>query len=943
VISIQEVAERLNLSPAKSKGLLEYQGKNPWGEGAVDDGFSLFGEGPYAGMARDRHSGQRYTSSEIAKRAGIPYEEYEAFSTQPAGQGTGGRGRGLEVVKTYSMNGHHSMNGHINGNILTPNPLSPTPKEYDTRDLRGEPPKGRGLTMAAQNHFRIGYCPGGGGDKDWGPYFIFPAHNPDGTVATTRKKFVDPNIQLDRGRSKACKTLSEKGKANPVGYNLNAINHKTRDVWLVNSELAVWLWWQEGLTAIAPLGEGGSLERYRKMISYCADNGMDSLNILLDNDAAGRAASVVAYDVAASIPGLKVTVYDLSLAPDGTDASDLWERWKLDRDAPKKFLNYLTEQAIAAPSTLDFWRTGSKIAAKKIAGQQRLQRIEQASEVIERVTDQASRLVSSTNDKADELLKMVHAVGFFNDDTGKQYVKVQKDDKKDVVYEIGSTSFMRWLRYVQMRDRGVMWGESRVKEVQESLRSWCQEVGEVVPSFVRSAYVKDDKEIKVYIDLCDEFGRVAEITRHGWKIVTETPEGIFFRRGIGEESMPVPVANPKGNEDTWQKFREIINIGNDANWILYLSWMITAIMPPEIVGSCPILAISGEQGSGKTWMARFARDTIDPNKAGLLEHVRKEDELVISAESLRAIALDNQSRISESLSDLLCAMVTGNAMRVRALYTNDEERIFNARPAFVMAGITPSLGGLDLADRSIRIEVPPILKGHKDELIVQNRWRKLWPRLVYAIFDAIVCGLANRERIEEETKETFFPRMSSYVKWVMCCEEEIRHELHTGMWMPGLHYEIMMLNVKKRVESDTMDLLGMSLRRVLARGDWAGPSSQLYNDCLREAIEISIDQTLKAEYEEGHNALGLRKLVDDTRKSILDSKSFPGDERWFGKKLSLMIPALRGTGIHAVRSRNSAGNYWTISNVGDVTIIRNDAVELGDPMLSQMSLERLEE
>lgn len=72
--TVADVAAKLNLKPQKVGGKLEYHGANPTGDGATKDGFILF----EAGNASDRN-GQKYTSPQVAKMAGLSPDEYAPF------------------------------------------------------------------------------------------------------------------------------------------------------------------------------------------------------------------------------------------------------------------------------------------------------------------------------------------------------------------------------------------------------------------------------------------------------------------------------------------------------------------------------------------------------------------------------------------------------------------------------------------------------------------------------------------------------------------------------------------------------------------------------------------------------------------------------------------------------------------------------------------------
>ena len=66
---------------------------------------------------------------------------------------------------------------------------------------------------------------------------------------------------------------------------------------------------------------------------------------------------------------------------------------------------------------------------------------------------------------------------------------------------------------------------------------------------------------------------------------------------------------------------------------------------------CPLLAISGEQGSAKTVLSKMLKALIDPSAAPVRALPREERELMIAANNGYLLAFDKLSGLPAWLSD----------------------------------------------------------------------------------------------------------------------------------------------------------------------------------------------------------------------------------------------------------------------------------------------------
>lgn len=228
-----------------------------------------------------------------------------------------------------------------------------------------------------------------------------------------------------------------------------------------------------------------------------------------------------------------------------------------------------------------------------------------------------------------------------------------------------------------------------------------------------------------FLDLGDNTGRAVQIGAGGWQVVDESP--VLFRRSVLTGPLPVP---QRGGDfgDLW----DLLNVA-DVDRPLVLAWLVSVLIPgiPH-----PILALFGEQGTGKTSAARTLGSLIDPSPVPVRKAPRDADSWVTAAAGSWVVPLDNLSAVSEWLSDTLCRAVTGDGDVKRQLYTDGGLVVFAFRRCVLLTGI--DLGALrgDLADRLLTVDLSVIpAEARRQEAELQVRWQERHPYLLGAILD----------------------------------------------------------------------------------------------------------------------------------------------------------------------------------------------------------------
>ena len=184
-------------------------------------------------------------------------------------------------------------------------------------------------------------------------------------------------------------------------------------------------------------------------------------------------------------------------------------------------------------------------------------------------------------------------------------------------------------------------------------------------------------------------------------------------------------------------------------------------------GPYTMLVVNGEQGTGKSVLCRIARALVDPNKAPLRRPPRDDRDLMIAACNGWVVAYDNLSGVGPNLSDALCSLATGGGFATRELYTDDEEKLFQASRPIIINGIDNLTNRSDLLDRAISLHLPPIhASGRKTEAEITQAFDEMQPRLLGALFTAVSVALRN----VATTNCPDLPRMADAAMWVTAAE-----------------------------------------------------------------------------------------------------------------------------------------------------------------------------
>lgn len=353
----------------------------------------------------------------------------------------------------------------------------------------------------------------------------------------------------------------------------------------------------------------------------------------------------------------------------------------------------------------------------------------QASIIVELITQLANRLFRTADNEA--------------------YVVLPLHGHQEV-HKINSKSFKHFMSGLLYARTGRVPQVSALNEATQTLQALAL-FGDA--SSVQQVHLRVARhDGKVYVDLANDKWEVVEIDAHGWRILPRSP--VYFIRSKAMQPMPAPVAG-----GTLQDIRELVNCGNDNDFLLLCGWIIGAY---NSGGPFPVLCLHGEMGSGKSSTSELLRRLVDPSQQPHRALPREERDLWIAAKWAHLQSFDNVSTISDWLSDALCRLATGGAYGVRAHYEDDEEQLFQATRPILLNGIPDAAIKSDLVDRCIVFHLPTILAQRR---LTKEEWsercERSIPGIMGAIFDAVSQSLRNWDHV----KLPKLSRMADFEKW----------------------------------------------------------------------------------------------------------------------------------------------------------------------------------
>jgi len=431
-----------------------------------------------------------------------------------------------------------------------------------------------------------------------------------------------------------------------------------------------------------------------------------------------------------------------------------------------------------------------------------------------------------------------------------------------MAYKLDSNATRRYLSFRYWRETNKTINKEVICSVISTLEARAIHSGIQEEVYNRVAI----NEETVYIDIGDN-KHVIKIDNGGWSIETDAP--IYFRRFSHQKIQVLPERG--GN------FKDLLNYFNlrdELHQILILCYIPVCLIPniPRA-----LIAVSGDQGSGKSLFLKFIRELIDPSAVPIIAPPDSLRELVQFASHHYVTYLDNLSGLSGWLSDGLCRLVTGDGFSKRQLYTDDEDILYSYKRVVGMCGINQVATKADLLDRSIIIPLERISdRDRKEEHALWQLFETQKPKLFGALLDVLSATL----KIAPELKLNSAPRMADYYRYASAAGIFLgyRQEQINNAFSLNNKYQN-----QEAIEASAVAQVIISFMESLETNEWRGSSSNLY--------------------------AALSPIVDNMNLK----QGFPKDVRWLWKKIKEVRPNLMDYGIQAFRGEVSQNSVIHLS------------------------------
>jgi hypothetical protein len=475
--------------------------------------------------------------------------------------------------------------------------------------------------------------------------------------------------------------------------------------------------------------------------------------------------------------------------------------------------------------------------------------------------DEDDPLIELKKKQADILIELASSAELFHDRDDVGYARFDVNGHKEN-WPIRSKGFKRWL----------------VRAYYESTQSAPSSEAMTAAMGVleaRAQFDAPEHDVRVrvaahdgciYVDLVDRDWHAIEIDEDGWRVVDNPP--VYFRRSAGMKPLPEPLAGGSLDRD----LRPLLNVKTEKDFVLSVAWLLAALRD---CGPYPVLGITGEQGSAKSWLARLLRCLIDDNSVPLRALPRNEHDVFIAARNSQVLAYDNVSGLPDWLSDTFCRLATGGGFSTRELYTDQDEILFGSTRPILLNGIDDIATRPDLADRSIALMLGAISDDkRKQEEKLWAEFESKRPRILGALLDATSHGLKTLPDVQLDR----LPRMADFAAWITACEG--------ALWKPGTFMAAYVTNIEEAVE-------------VVLDADQVATVLRSYTD-LHAEFQGTASDLLKA----------LNEIIPDAQRK---AKGWPKRPNTLAGILRRIAPPLRKVGVNITFARDKRQKTITIT------------------------------
>ena len=436
------------------------------------------------------------------------------------------------------------------------------------------------------------------------------------------------------------------------------------------------------------------------------------------------------------------------------------------------------------------------------------------------------------------------------------------------VLQLSQREFKNWLVKQYYDSTGNAVGSDAVNAALTVLTAEATESGR----FELSTRCAMDEHKRLLVDLANEKEEAVVVEPGSWRRVTLLDP--WFRRY--SHMMPMEVADQSGDLRAFVRYWRLKDPADEVLVVGYIGAMFVSEIPHAI-----FVAV-GPKGSTKTSFQRWTRQLVDPSSLTDMTIGGQSKELVQQLAHHYAPLFDNVSKLQPWQADDLCRAATGSGFQKRALYTDDDDVVFQYTRGILINGInTPSQRG-DFLDRAVILELARVPKGERlEEAMVKATMTMLLPRLRRTVLDSLATALTLLDQVRAEVHD--LPRMADFAIWGEAFSRAVGYA-------PFEFYNRYMNKVDETsaiaLENDVIAELLFKLfddpagsQYLTAKNEFEGTASTLLN------------------------ALG--KLNEDLK--YVTPKELPASPDSFSRRLGELAADLGETGIKVIKKKTTGG------------------------------------
>jgi len=477
---------------------------------------------------------------------------------------------------------------------------------------------------------------------------------------------------------------------------------------------------------------------------------------------------------------------------------------------------------------------------------------------------------------------------FFHDQYKTPHMQIKTDDVF-VTYVIRSRTCKRFLSKLLYDEIGKVPNQDSLGAAILLLEAFASD--KTIKLHNRVASTKEGDDLCIWIDMCNDKWQVIRVTKNEWKIVDGAEAPILFRRhshmmplcipihqkndGINDINDIFAIGVPGGfnnNNKTYNnleggtlsitkiplipsyrhlsKFLDFTNIPTPSDQLLLLIITINYYIPniPH-----PVLTLYGISGSGKTFLFKIIRSLLDPSSlTEPLSLPRTTKELIQQLYHHYLAFYDNITHISSTVSAEFCRAVTGSGSTKRALFTDDEDIIYNYKRCIGLNSINVAATQADLLNRIVLQRLTAIEdKDRKEETPFLEEFEKKKPLILGELLDVLVETL----RLYPTTKPKELSRMADFTRWGCAIAKALgkTEKDFIEAYREKIDMQIREAAYASVVANTLLDFMEF-------KPDWEGTPSALYKLLIENAKELGVSTRVK-EWPKAPNSLS-RRLND---------------------------------------------------------------------------------